>query len=124
MTLLKEQRGLSLISLMVVIAVVVFFAMVGVKSLPVYLNHYKIKSIMHSVAAQPGMSENSAPEIRESFARRFDIDMVDHVNEQDIKITGSAGAEKFITLDYEVRVHMFYNVDTVYVFKESVSLGS
>lgn len=124
MTGYKQQRGLTLISWMVVIGVVVFFAMVGLKSLPVYLNHYKIVSIMKNVASQPGAAEQSPADIRKSFERRFDIDMVKHVSEKDIKVTGSAGGKKVMTLDYEVRVHMFYNIDTVYIFKESFPLGN
>lgn len=124
MTRYKQQRGLSLISWMVVIGVAVFFAMVGLKSLPIYLNHYKVVSIMKNVASQPGAADETSADLRSSFERRFDIDMVKHVSEKDIKIAGSAGGKKAMTLDYEVRVHMFYNIDTVYIFKESFPLGN
>jgi hypothetical protein len=119
---LKQQRGLTLISWLVVIAVVVFFGMVGIKSLPVYMNHFKIKSILHNLASQPSVFEQTSPEIRRSLENRFDIDMVKHLRPWEVKVVGNPGGERALVAEYEVRVHMFYNVDTVYAFKEEVPL--
>ncbi len=124
MASMHRQSGLTLISWMVVIAVVAFFAVVGLKSLPIYLNHYKIVSIMQNVAGQPGISESSPLEIRETFSRRFDIDMVKHVDEREIKVKGAPGGPRTMELKYEVRIKMFYNVDAVFVFDEKVPLKS
>lgn len=121
----NRQRGMSLISWIFVIAVAVFLGMVGVKSLPVYLNHYKVVSIMHNVAAQPGAAQFSPNEVKMTFQRRFDVDMVKHLRQDasQIRVVNNPGGARALALDYEVRVHMFYNVDTVYSFKENVPLG-
>ncbi|HXG28872.1 MAG TPA: DUF4845 domain-containing protein [Nevskiales bacterium] len=118
----KQQRGLTLISWLLVIAIAVFFGLVGIKSIPVYLNHYKVLSIMKNVASQPGVAEETTAEIRKSFERRFDIDMVKHLSHNDVKVVGQPGGDRSLVVEYEVRVHMFYNVDAVYVFKEEVPL--
>jgi hypothetical protein len=119
----KRQRGLTLISWLIVIAIAVFLGMIGIKSLPVYMNHYKIVSIMNNVANQPGVADQSVAEIRKSFERRFDIDMVKHLDARDIKVIGSPGGPRKIVAEYEVRIPMFYNVHAVYVFKEEIPLG-
>ncbi len=118
----KQQRGLTLISWLVVIAIVVFFGVVGIKSIPVYLNHFKIVSILHNIASQPGVADETSIDLRTTLERRFDIDMVKHVDDREIKIVGTPGGERSLVADYEVRVHMFYNVDAVYVFNEEVPL--
>lgn len=124
MTSRHHQRGLTLISWLIVIAITAFFVTVGMKSLPIYLNHYKIVSIMHAIAKQPGIRESSPADIRESFARRFDIDMVRNVDEREVKVVGNPGGQRALSLKYETRVHMFYNVDAVYVFDENVPIGN
>lgn len=119
-----QQRGLTLISWAIVIAVVAFFAVVGMKSLPIYLNHFKVVSIMNNVAQQPSASEMSPNELKETFMRRFDIDMVSGIHFSDIKRVTNKGGQKALSLKYERRVHMFYNVDAVYVFDENVPIGN
>jgi hypothetical protein len=49
--------------------------------------------------------------------------MVKYVDYKDVKVVGQTG-ERTLTLEYEVRVHMFYNVDTVYMFEEEIPLGN
>lgn len=123
MTGRNRQGGLTLISWLIVIAIAAFFSVVGLKSLPVYLNHYKVLSIMKNVASQPGATEETPAALRESFSRRFDIDMVKHVTEQQIKVVGQPGGARSLKLEYDVRVHMFYNVDAIFVFKENIPIG-
>lgn len=122
MTSRHHQQGLTLISWIVVIGVVAFFGVVGLKSLPIYLNHFKISQITKGVANQPGVAEETPHEIRERFAKRFDVDMVKYLDEREIKVIGMPGGARSVVAEYEVRVHMFYNVDAVYSFKETAQL--
>lgn len=120
----KHQRGMTLISWMLVIGIAIFIGMVGIKSLPVYMNHYKVISILKNIAGQPGAADQTPRDISKSLEKRFDIDMVKHVTHKDVKVTGQPGNPRTMVLDYEVRVHMFYNVDAVYSFSENVPLGN
>lgn len=122
MALRKEQRGLSMLSWLVVIGIAVFFGMVGIKSFPVYMNHYKVVSILQNVAGQPTAGEQTPRDIAKTLEKRFDIDMVKHVTHKDVKVTGKNAGQRELELIYEVRVHMFYNVDAVYSFEERVPL--
>jgi hypothetical protein len=118
----KDQRGLSTLSWLVVIGIAVFFGMVGIKSFPVYMNHYKVVSILANVAAQPTIGEQTPNDIARTLEKRFDIDMVKHVTHKDVKVVSLKGSARELALIYEVRVHMFYNVDAVYSFEEHVPL--
>lgn len=120
----SRQRGLTMISWLLVIGIAVFLGMVGMKSLPVYMNHYKVVSILKNLAGQPGAAEQTPRDIGKSLEKRFDIDMVNHVTHKDVKVAGQPGSPRALVLDYEVRVHMFYNVDAIYMFSENVPLGN
>lgn len=122
MTSRHHQRGMTLISMIIMIAVAAFFLVVGAKSLPIYLDHYKVISIMKNLAQQPGAAENTPAEIRESLMRRFDIDMVKYLDEREVLVKSQPGGGRAMIAKYEVRVHMFYNVDAVYVFDDTVPL--
>lgn len=117
----KNQRGLSMLSWLVVIGIAVFFGMVGIKSFPVYMNHYKVLSILSNVAAQPTIGDQTPHDIAKTLEKRFDIDMVKHVTHKDVKVA-KKNDKRELELIYEVRVHMFYNIDTVYSFEEHVPL--
>lgn len=122
MALRKDQRGLSMLSWLVVIGIAVFFGMVGIKSFPVYMNHYKVVSILANVAGQPTIGEQTPHDISRTLEKRFDIDMVKHVTHKDVKVAKTKNNDRELQLIYEVRVHMFYNVDAVYSFEEHVPL--
>lgn len=123
MALKKHQRGLGLIAWVVVIAVSVFLGMIGIKSMPVYMNHYKIVSILHSISNQSQVSEMSNYDLKIALERRFDIDMVNHLRASRVKIVGQeGGSNRKLAAQYEVRLHMFYNVDAVYSFDEQVPI--
>lgn len=119
----KQQRGLGLIMWLVVIAIAIFFGMVGIKSIPVYLNHYKVVSILHSISNQSSVSQMSNYDLKIALERRFDIDMVKYLGDREVKVVGSEGSSnRKLVAQYEVRVPMFYNVDAVYSFDEQVPI--
>jgi hypothetical protein len=96
---------------------------VGVKSMPVYMNHYKVKSIMAWEVGLPGVKDQTPVEIRKSLDKRFDVDMVIHIEAKDIQIVPNKTGGRDLVADYEVRLPMAFNVDFVYKFKEVMPLG-
>lgn len=117
----KQQQGLSLIAWMFVIVVAVFIGMVSLKSFPIYMNHFKIVSILKSIANQSQVTEMSNQDLKTALERRFDIDMVKHLRFYHVKLVGSPGSSnRKMVAQYEVRIDMFYNVDAVYSFDEQI----
>jgi hypothetical protein len=117
----QQQRGMGLLTWLVVLAVFGIFTLVGVKSMPVYMNHFKVASIMKWAASQPNFESANPVEIQKGIDRRFDVDMVKHIVAKDVKVvTDKKG--KQIMVKYEVRVPMIYNIDFVYKFDEAMSM--
>lgn len=117
----STQSGLTLMSFLIVLAVAGFFIYIGMKLFPVYTEYYSVVSNMKGLAEEPGVKQLSDAQVRERLRKRFDISYVDSVKPQDIKLERKDGYQ--LTIAYEVRRNLMYNLDFVAVFDKTVELG-
>jgi Tfp pilus assembly major pilin PilA len=117
----SRQRGITLLSFLMVIAVLGFFAFIGMRLFPVYSEYYSVKQAMDAVANEPGVNTWDARRVRDALDRRFNISYVFSVKPEHIKVTRSATGNT-LTIDYEVRKPFAYNLDFVARFNRSVEL--
>lgn len=115
-----NQRGITLMGFLIVLAVAGFFAFLLMRLFPVYSEYYSVVSAMKSLQNEPGVSQMSPEQIRQSLDRRFNISYVENVKREHIKITRERGYN--LTITYEVRRPMIYNIDFVAMFDYSVDL--
>ena len=80
MSFRKKQRGLSFIGLIVLVGVLGFLGVIGLKLIPIYIESWKIDGIMNAVIKEPGINDQSRQEVIEAMLKRLDIDAVDSVN--------------------------------------------
>ncbi len=116
MRCINQQRGMTIWGLMFVLAVLAFVLFLFFKLLPPYMNDLKVKSALESTARDQNIASMAKAEIREALYKRFDIDMVDHVNlSQDFSVE-SRGRTKVIRITYEVIVPMAFNISALLEF--------
>ena len=72
--------------------------------------------------AEAGITQKSPAEIRKLLKRRFDVNDVEHVGKNDVKIKKEGGILR-VTVDYEVRVPIMWNVDAVTKFSKEIEVG-
>ena len=120
MTLLKQQRGMTLIGFFMVLVVGCFFAFIALKLFPPYQEYFSVKQAMASVQSQPGVSKKTPKEIRRMLESRFFASYVETVKSKDAKIVRKNGYR--VTLKYEVRIALLGNVDLVTKFDHTVDL--
>ncbi|TDJ16554.1 MAG: DUF4845 domain-containing protein [Gammaproteobacteria bacterium] len=106
MSLRKRQRGLSFLSLMAIVGILGFSAVVGLKLFPIYMDSWKIDGIMKAVISQPGINEQSRKEIFDAMMKRLDIDAVDAVNYR------NSDAMTITKRKNNVTISIFYRVET------------
>lgn len=106
MSLRKRQRGLSFLSLMAIVGILGFSAVVGLKLFPIYMDSWKIDGIMKAVISQPGINEQSRKEIFDALMKRLDIDAVDAVNYR------NSDALTITKRKNNVTINIFYRVET------------
>jgi hypothetical protein len=124
MSFRNRQRGLSFIGLIALVGMLGFAAVIGLKLIPVYLDSWKIDTIMTAVISEPGVNEQSRKEVIEAMLRRLDIDAVEGVNYSNYKEHLTVTKRKNnITIDvtYEIITPLIGNLSLLAVFEKSVS---
>ncbi|PJK10588.1 DUF4845 domain-containing protein [Lysobacteraceae bacterium NML95-0200] len=112
---MKQQRGITLTSFLMVLAVVGFFLFIGMKLFPMYQEYWSVSKAVKSVAADSTVS--ATPEsIRNSLDKRFEVNYVDSLRGRDVKVERSTGGVLIIA-EYEVRKPLIYNLDIVARFR-------
>jgi hypothetical protein len=118
----SNQRGITLLSFIVVLAILGFVAFTFMRLFPMYSEYYSVKQAMEAVANEPGVDTWNIGRVRDMLARRFDISYVKSVKQQDIKLVRRSAGGNTLTIAYEVRTKYAYNLDVVGVFEHSVDL--
>lgn len=114
----RKQRGMSMMSWLVVLGIVVFFMLIGIKMVPTYLENYSIKQVLKHMEDDREVRKMSPMEMKKSFIKRLKINSVYEFDRDAIKIKKEKFGTSF-TVDYEVRKPVAGNVSIVMVFSES-----
>lgn len=117
----NKQQGMSFIGILVIIAVISFFGMIGLTIIPSYITHYSIKKVLLQLEDDRGMDKKSPAEIRKLLKRRFRINNVYDFDPKNITFTKKKDGME-VRIAYEVREHVIGNVDIVLTFDDHVIL--
>lgn len=113
----KYQRGMSIWSASFVIGVFAFIVFMIFKLFPPYMESFKAKNALESVARSTDISTMSKADIVTALARRFDIDNIDTVDPaKNLYIEPRGRNARLVSLRYEVVVPLFYNVSLLLDF--------
>jgi hypothetical protein len=123
MQLRHRQQGLGWFGLLFILGVLAFVAIVGLKTLPIYLNQMKLQSALNKVASEPNMGgADPARGIRNSLQKYWDIDDINRIQPKDVKIKRTEQG-RFLTYDYEAKERLFYNIYIVIHFAGDVRMS-
>ena len=121
----SRQLGITYMGMLILVVVIAFAAIVVVKVLPLYMEHFKVDSSLKSLAqeAKDDQTVLSPALLERHLLNRLSINDVEHVKADNIKITHD-GRKTVVTVDYEARVTLFGNIDLVARFPDGrVELG-
>jgi hypothetical protein len=119
----NRQRGMSLISWIIVIAFLLFQGIMAMKIIPVYINDASVSSIMKELPDDSTLSHASSKKIRETIEKRLKINNIYDIGRSDIVIRRARGGYT-VTLDYEPRGTLFGNLDYIISFNHEVTITS
>ena len=120
--MVRRQQGLTLMSFVIVLVLVAFFALVIMKLFPMYSEYNNLKGVMDAFAEQPGSASMTPAQVYSDLNRRFNIAYVESVQKEHIKILRE-GRTTRLNIAYEVRKPLFGNLDVVGKFDNTVTLG-
>lgn len=120
MNTVKRQKGMTAIAMVLVLGMVGFFAMVAIRLFPIYLEHFSVASHLNSLAEDASIKDKSNREILSTLKKRFDIDDVKNVKEENIFIERNKNNSMVIAVEYEVRTPVIGNIDMMVSFIDEV----
>lgn len=113
----SRQRGLSLISTLIVGAFLAFALLIVFRTVPAVNEYMAIQRIL-KIVAEEGDNGASVSEMRRSFDRRGQIDDVSTVTGVDLAISKQAG-KTLIQVEYGRKVPVAGNVSLLLDFQAS-----
>lgn len=81
----KQQRGMTVIGMLIMLIAIGFVALVVMKVVPMYVQYYTIKSNIESVRKE-SVGQMSATDIQNAIQKRFDLSYVENIRARDLKI--------------------------------------
>jgi hypothetical protein len=119
---IQHQAGLTPVSIVALLAIGAFFVMLALRLAPIYLENFKVASHLEKLAKDPASRSMSEDELITKLFKRFDIDDVEHVSEEDLTIEPTDNGIT-ISIDYEVRTPTIGNVDLVVSFSDKAQIN-
>lgn len=118
----SRQRGMGFIGVIFIVGLAAFFMTLLLKLGPLYLNFWTIRSIMTGVVEQAETIEGGARGIVPTINKRLNVNSVNNVSYKDFKVTKIDQNTYEVKVEYEQRVHLFFNVDAVTMFNYQVEV--
>ena len=117
----NRQKGMTMLSWLVVLGILVFFILIGIKMVPTYLENYSIKQVLANMENDRKVRTMSAGEMKKSFMTRLKINSVYEFDRNSIKIKKEKFGTRF-SVDYEIRKPIAGNVSIVMEFSDSAMI--
>lgn len=115
---IKNQRGLSLSSLLVWSVLLVLLAIALMKLTPIFVEYSAIKKHIATIAQEANTQNHDANAIRLSFSKRAQIDNIQSIGERDVKITRQDN-RVVLSTQYTKTIPLLSNVSLVIDFETS-----
>jgi len=117
----NRQSGLTFISILMLLVILGFYVYLGLKLLPIYLEYYKVKSVVSAVQKESQTAQQTPEQIRQTLMNRFYINEVRRLTGKEIKIK-PVPAGTLVEVEWEVREPALGNVDMVVYFNEKFEI--
>ena len=114
----KHQAGLTAIGLMLILIPVGLGVYIVMRAAPAYIEALSVGDVVNSLKKELDLKERSREEIYTMIKKRFDINNISSVNKDDIKIQKTVN-NVTVTIDYEARAPLFWNVALAFAFHKS-----
>ncbi|MBD3633516.1 MAG: DUF4845 domain-containing protein [Methylophaga sp.] len=121
---MKNQRGMTLIGWVIVLALIAFFATLAMRLVPMYQEYYGVLQIMNDMEIELKNNNLTKNEVETLLMRRFDIGYIQSVDKEDIEILRGKNTAYItkIVIDYEVRKPFIAHIDLIGHFKEEIDI--
>ena len=125
--ILKRQRGMTAIGIMLILAMLGCFLLFGLRVFPLYNEYLTVKSAMESVINQPPAKRKTTKDIRKIFLRNTELNNVERFTDQSVKelVTvkkSKDGKKKYINVKYTASNKLFQNIHVMIDVDETLEI--
>ena len=89
----------------------------ALKLIPIYIDYFSVSDTLEAVAQERGISKENKRVIWSKISKRLDLSYVDAVKPEHFSVEVKKGKTTLV-LEWEVREHLFGNLDIVAVFNK------
>ena len=115
----KQQQGMTFIGLVLMIAGIVFVAVIGMKLTPAYLEFLSVKRAIAKIENDPSFANLNKNDIVSQFDRSAQIDDIRAIKGNELLIAKEEGGRPVVTAEYETVVPLVANVSALINFRAS-----
>lgn len=116
MTFARSQKGLSILSWLVVLAVVAFLASTAFKVIPHYLDYMSMEKIITSVETDRALQVRTVGDFYEHVSKGMQVNSIRDLNLREALTVTVENNEFLAHLKYEKREPLIENLDLVVHF--------
>lgn len=121
---MHRQRGMSFISILIIMMVVVFLGMFAFKVGPHYMEYSAVKSIAEDAAGQPELLRSKS-KMQQYLTQAYRTNSIWDLKPKDTIVMKKDGKKGMVlTVKYEKRANLIYNIDLVTRFNSPVGTGN
>jgi len=117
----SKQRGLTLISWIVVIVFLLFQGVIAMNVIPVYMTDSTVASIMKELPNDAAARQASTKELKNIVAKKIRMNNVYTIKPDDVKIKKGRG-ENIVIIEYEPRGKLIGSLDYIVSFKHEARI--
>ena len=118
---MNNQKGLTMISWIVVIVFLLFQAVIAMNVIPVYISDSSVKKIMSDLPNDAKARAATSKGLKSLISQRLSMNNVYSVKPENIKVKKSRG-ENIVTLEYEPRGKLIGNLEFIVSFKHEAKV--
>ncbi len=113
----QQQTGMSIITILIILALIGFFALCAVKLVPPYLEYLSVKKVVKDLAVEYSGDQNNLRGIRVALEMRLNTNQVYRLEPKDVEIFRKGG-HTYIDASYEFRTPIMWRIDAVMKFDD------
>ena len=118
---MSKQKGLTMISWIVVIVFLLFQGVIAMNVIPVYITDSSVKKIMDALPNDVKAIETPTKGLKTLVSKRLSINSVYSVKQDHIKVKKGRG-ENIVTIEYEPRGKLIGNLEYIVSFKHEARI--
>ncbi len=113
---MKKQKGLTLISWLAILGLVLFNGIIALNVVPVFLNDHSVKTTMQSLETDAALRGATPKKIKDVIVKRLRVNNVYSITRDHIALK-KGKRDYLITIEYEPRGKLIGPVDYIVSFK-------